>query len=247
MSCKNDFMLLAIKAAAMMIENGGETYRAEECCISILNGCGAREVNVITLPTAVVATAEIDGEMRTECASVKNRTINLTMIDRINAVSRRIAMCEITVEQGFDILENRKTDEGMRPIVRALLFSFAAGSFAVIFGGGFSEFVAAYFAAFFCRYFIQFVEKITNYNFLSTLGGSMIIAVCARIAAAASNTIEVEPIIIGAIMPLVPGLAMTNALRDTINGDLISGLSRGVETLICAVAIASGVAIVLSV
>lgn len=231
----------------MMIENGGETYRAEECCISILNGCGAKEVNVIALPTAVIATAEIDGEMRTECASVKNRTINLSMIDRINAVSRRIAMCEITVEEGFEILEKRSDESGMRPVVRALLFSLASGSFAVIFGGGVGEFIAAYFAAFFCRYFVQFVESITSYNFLSTLGGSMIIAVCARLAAVFYNTIEVEPVIIGAIMPLVPGLAMTNALRDTINGDLISGLSRGVETLICAIAIASGVAIVLAV
>ena len=80
-----------------------------------------------------------------------------------------------------------------------------------------------------------------------TLRLSSVVAVCARLAAVFYNTIEVEPVIIGAIMPLVPGLAMTNALRDTINGDLISGLSRGVETLICAIAIASGVAIVLAV
>ena len=35
---------------------------------------------------------------------------------------------------------------------------------------------------------------------------------------------------------------MTNAVRDTIRGDLISGLGRGAEALISAVLLSAGVA-----
>ena len=51
-----------------------------------------------------------------------------------------------------------------------------------------------------------------------------------------------EALITGVIMPLLPGLAMTNAVRDTIRGDLISGLGRGAEALISAILLSAGVA-----
>jgi uncharacterized membrane protein YjjP (DUF1212 family) len=51
-----------------------------------------------------------------------------------------------------------------------------------------------------------------------------------------------EPVITGVIMPLLPGLAMTNAIRDTMRGDLISGLARSAEALTSAVLLSAGVA-----
>ena len=53
-------------------------------------------------------------------------------------------------------------------------------------------------------------------------------------------------IITGAIMPLLPGLAITNAIRDTVNGDLVSGVARTAEALLKAVAIAAGVGVVIA-
>jgi uncharacterized membrane protein YjjP (DUF1212 family) len=50
----------------------------------------------------------------------------------------------------------------------------------------------------------------------------------------------VDKIIIGSIMLLVPGLSITNAIRDTIAGDLVAGISRGLEAFLVAVAIAVG-------
>ena len=56
---------------------------------------------------------------------------------------------------------------------------------------------------------------------------------------------DTSPIIIGAIMPLLPGLAMTNAIRDTMRGDLVSGVARGAEALLVAVALGTGAGLVL--
>ena len=54
-------------------------------------------------------------------------------------------------------------------------------------------------------------------------------------------TIRQDAIIIACIMPLVPGVAITNAIRDTLNGDYVSGAARAVEAFIKALAIALGV------
>ena len=47
-------------------------------------------------------------------------------------------------------------------------------------------------------------------------------------------------IIIGNIMLLIPGIALTNSLRDMISGDIISGLLRFLDAILVAVAIAAG-------
>ena len=46
-------------------------------------------------------------------------------------------------------------------------------------------------------------------------------------------------------MLLVPGLAITNAIRDTIAGDLVSGLARAIEAFLVAIGIAIGSGIIL--
>ena len=41
-------------------------------------------------------------------------------------------------------------------------------------------------------------------------------------------------------MPLVPGLAMTNAVQDALRGDMVSALSHGLQALLTACLIAGG-------
>ncbi len=45
-------------------------------------------------------------------------------------------------------------------------------------------------------------------------------------------------------MPLVPGLHITNAVRDLMAGHLVAGVSKGVESVLTAFAIGAGVAVV---
>ena len=54
-------------------------------------------------------------------------------------------------------------------------------------------------------------------------------------------------ITIGALMNLVPGVAITNSMRDAIGGDLIAGLLRLAQALITALAIALGVGLAIAV
>ena len=57
---------------------------------------------------------------------------------------------------------------------------------------------------------------------------------------------SLDALIIGSLMLLVPGLAITNAIRDSLSGDLISGMTRGVEAVLIAIAVALGPGLVMS-
>ena len=51
---------------------------------------------------------------------------------------------------------------------------------------------------------------------------------------------DVDKVIIGNIMTLIPGIGLTNALRDLFTGDSIAGLLRSIEAVLTALAIAAG-------
>ena len=77
--------------------------------------------------------------------------------------------------------------------------------------------------------------------------GGFITAVLAQLLAALFAYGDVNAAIVGGIMPLLSGLLMTTAMRDTMYGDLISGVTRAVEALLLAGAVALGVYVGLTV
>ena len=56
---------------------------------------------------------------------------------------------------------------------------------------------------------------------------------------------NLDSIIVGAALSLVPGVAFTAGIRDFISGDLISGIARIGESILVAIAIAFGVGSIL--
>ena len=58
--------------------------------------------------------------------------------------------------------------------------------------------------------------------------------------------VALSGMIIGSIMPLVPGLAFVNAIRDIADSDFLSGTVRMIDALLVFVYIAVGVGVTLS-
>lgn len=59
--------------------------------------------------------------------------------------------------------------------------------------------------------------------------------------AALGNRMNMDTVMISSIMPLVPGMAITNAARDTLQGDYLSGAARILEAFLKAAGIALGI------
>ena len=85
----------------------------------------------------------------------------------------------------------------------------------------------------------------SNSFFINIVDG-IIASTVAVAAAQLALTGNMNTIIIGSIMTLVSGLAITNSIRDVIAGDYLSGLTKGVEVLLIGAGIAAGVAVPLS-
>jgi len=240
------YLTLALRLSIAMLRNGGETYRAEECARNILSSGGAKEIEILALPTGMTVTAEYNGQTFTRVRTLRVRENNLGNIDLLNTISREVSAGKIHAEQAINrVAEIELLSIGL--LKKSVCACISSAFFTVIFGGGILEFSLALYVAFIAQLFITLLKKMGSLSFFSNMGGSILTAVLAKLCLFMFPDINMGVIIIGGIMPLLPGLATINAIRDTLYGDLISGAARGVEALLSAVSIAAGVALVLSI
>ena len=244
--------LLSVQRAArlcgrLLLESGAEIYRVEETVSFILTAFHVEGVSVLALPTGVFYsfTGE-DGKTIGEVIRTKVRTTDLGRVSRVNAISRDLVQGRISVEDALLRLEKEQS-RPPRPLYMELLSSaVTASAFAVLFGGNFWDFLLAFLCGIAESLLaLPFRKDNVSKSVYLMLSGALC-ALIAMLATSLSPVFSRTPIIVGAIMPLLPGLAITNAIRDTVTGDLVSGVARVADALLQAVAIAAGVAIVIA-
>lgn len=239
-------LLKVIKLAAqIIIENGGEIYRAEETIKFICKSFDVQEIESVATPTGIYITISLNGEdNNTLVKRIRKRTIDLQKITDVNNISRKLSQHSITLTEALaelQIISQRKDLEDKYSI---LYTGLSSAFFAVLFGGGLLEFVTALFTGIIVVAVSKRFANLQSYQFFSSIVSGIIIAFLAIFVTYYTKIGNYNHIIVGCLMPLLPGLAMTNAIRDTIRGDLISGIARATEVLLVASSLAAGAGIV---
>ena len=242
----------AMLAAVIILENGGETFRAEETAVRICRAAGKPETEVIALPTGIFITVRSEsGSPVSSVARIKERAMNLCRVERANAYSREFDSGRMSLEElNAKLTALRHSTLASRPVV-ALFAGISSAMFTLLFEPSLSLSVLFDIAVtFICTFAAEYICTVSRlrstHPFTVTFIGSAIMALIAALATGISGIGNLGCIIIGAITPLLPGVSLTNAIRDTVMGDIVSGTARLAETVLIAIAIAGGVGIVLS-
>ena len=91
------------------------------------------------------------------------------------------------------------------------------------------------------------LEKLEASSFFVNIVGGAFTACGCYLAVKAGFALSQDKMIIGMLMNLVPGIALTNAMREIVAGDTYSGLSRTAEAILIATGIALGAAVGLGI
>ncbi len=224
-------------AAQMVLENGGETYRVEETVMRMAKGLGLGQVHVVAFPTSIFV--ETCG--RACVRRISRRGTNMKRLAMVNDISRHAACGGMTIEQVEHALEAVMREPGRSRRVTVLACALACGSVSLMFGGGLGTFCVAFVAGL----LIQTVQPLFSHMAMGALFGNFTGGLIASVMAEAVARVvpygSINATIIAGIMPLLTGLLMTTAVRDTMYGDLVSGLARAVEGLLLAASVALGV------
>lgn len=229
-------------AGRLIMENGGETYRVEETITRMGHAFGLEKVESFAVPSGLfISYRKQDGTTETTVARVHKGTRELNRVDAVNAVSRMVERGELDCEAALARLQEIE----QRPaLIRGpWLVLAAAGStagFTGMFGGGAVDMLIGSAVAALVQILAQLLEKWNLRDMTSALLGSLLSALIPMLINHFTGVGMVEVIVAGALMPLLPGLAMTNAVQDALRGDMVSGLSHGLSALLTAALVAGG-------
>lgn len=242
------FIEIAKLAGMLMLENGSETFRAEETVTKICEAGGYGESDVIALPTGIFVTVIRNGVTVTSiCKRVKKRTINLYKMERANSISRALVSGTMTADEALMQLNALNISSNFNKLLYAAIAGISTALFTILYGGKLTDGIVSLLCGFIVQYISSLFKRTDIYRFAISIIGGIIITAIAVLADNILGSVNIDKIIIGSIIPLLPGLAMTNAIRDTMMGDLVSGTSRFTEVILIAMAIAAGVGTVFTV
>ncbi len=227
-----------------MVVCGAEVNRVEDSVYRMCEAYGADRINVFIITSNLQVTLESpDGRIITQIRCIVRYDVNFDRLDYLNDLSRYVCHNRPDTDELQERLEgvmNRKRQPKVLKFIGAVM---VASGFTVFFGGGVADAVSAGLMGI----LIVFMERIMSsreknqlvYNFVVSFIGGLLAISLVRIGFGDNA----DRIMMGGIMLLIPGIAMTNSVRDMLTGDIASGTLRLVDALLVAASIACGFAL----
>lgn len=235
----------ALESGLMILKNGGETYRSEEAMISIASSLGALRASAFVTPTVVMLTCfDTAGHSHTRIQRVTSRTINLGIVARVNELARRLKTrprfrSPALVASVLGRIQRSRVYHPAKVVSATAISGFC---FSLLFRGTLLEAVSALFIGAVMRTVLFLVSRLKSSSFVSAVTGGAVISLCSGFAVSTGFISSMGNTSIAVLMALVPGVAIVNAIRDIIAGDLVAGSARLLEAFVAAAALSIGVA-----
>jgi len=244
----DDALRLSTDAARIVLEAGGETYRAEDVMAAIASSLGGLDPDAFATPTGFMASCDDPrGRSRSVVKRIRKRQMNLEKIVRVNALARDAVAGRLDqdgIERELCAIDALGSYPTPLPSIGA---AAVTGFFCLLFGGAWNDAVTAAVVGVVIARLMAWLGGMRLSDFFSNIVGGALAATVARASFTLGLVSNPDAVIIGAIMLLVPGVMIVNAIRDLIAGDLVAGIARGADAFISAAGISIGVGFALQV
>ena len=222
---------------------GAETFRVEESVSRVLSSYGIAS-EVFAIPNYLIVTVMMeDGTPITRMRRIGSHGNDLDSVEKFSGLSRAYCSQRPEPKEAQRWMEVTRSQRLTYPVpVIYLGYFLGALGFGLLFGGNFLDGLCAGICGILVGLVIRFLDAQDTNQFFRTIAASFLMALLAYAFGAMGIAKNPDAITIGALMILVPGLLFTNAMRDIIYGDTSSGVSRIVQVLLSAFAIALGTA-----
>lgn len=226
-----------------MLRRGAEVGRVEDTITRILKSKDALRVDVLTITASIVVTAHFEWGAVTQTRRISGINNNLTALIRLNGLSRDI--CSGKCASGdIDLrLRDIMAERTYSPGAMVVFYALASCIFSLFFGGSALDAVLSGLVGMLIRVLQVNFSRLRVPGLASTLLCAVVGGFLAHGLGWAGVPCAPDMIAIGNIMLLVPGIGLTNSIRDMFTGDTIAGLLRFSECLLTALALALGFAL----
>lgn len=236
---------MAAELGCQLMRSGAEIYRVEESVRRLLQAYGLEQPEVFVIPNCVIVSVTTPQDHPiTRMRRVPAHGTDIELLERCNSLCRRLCAAPPPLEEAQAAV--RALPEDMpRHAPRWVLLGYgvAPAFFAPLFGGGLPDTAAAFLCGLAVGACLLYGGRFIGANsFFRTAVCSALAALLAMALVGAGLGRSVDVVTIAALMVLVPGMALTNAMREIMAGDTFSALSRTADAILVGTAIALGAA-----
>lgn len=234
----------AMKAGSILLSSGAEIYRVEETMKRIASHYGLGDNGIFVLSNGIFFTSEDKRyEMYAKVAHIPFAGVHMEKIARVNELSREIERGNYSVEEAWDELIKIE-NLGTKCMVETLLaYGLGAACFCYTFGGNLSDAAAAFISGIMLFCFTHYFEtrkQVPSKIITNILAGFVATATGLIVFKLGLGT-DVNSIILGGIIPYLPGVSFVTAVRELANSNYIAGSVRLLDTLLITSGLAIGV------
>ena len=234
---------LATNIGYYIIKNGGEINRAEDTARRVGMAYGMDAVHVFAIASSIVITVVKDGETLTQTKRVKASVTDLDKIERLNELSREICNQCLSYEEVRDQIRAIEEKRRYPTWVMILAYGIIGGAYTAFFGGDLTDIMVGFVAGIVAKLAMMIFGLVKTAPFLINVVGAAAIVSILKLFTFALPGLHTEIITAGVLMNLVPGVLLTNCIRDFIATDYTAGTIKMVEAFFTAASIALGVAV----
>lgn len=240
---------LALEAGKIILKNGGEIFRVEETIRRICGRFHVDHVETFILSHAIFVSAENEAEETyTRVMHLPLSSPHLGIVAEVNNLSREISAGHVGIEEAAERLQEIEKIPPKSGYFQVLSAGLGSGAFAFLLGSTAPESIVAFFIGCILYVWVLFSKKVNLSKIIVNIVGGAIITSLAVLVTRMPGLgfLRLDGMIIGAIMPLISGVAFVNAIREIADSDFLSGTVRMIDALLGFVYIAIGVGVTLS-
>lgn len=241
---------LALEAGRILLKNGAEIFRVEETMRRICERFHVNYVDTFTLSHGIFITAENGmSEAYTKVKNVPLSSPHLGIVAEVNDLSREIAAGRVSLDEAWKKLREIDKIPPKKNSLQIIAAGISSGTLGYLLGASIPESCIAVGIGCLLYLWIILAKRWSISKIVVNIVGGVVITTLALLAVNCPiwSGIHMNGMIVGAIMPLVPGVAFVNAIRDIADGDFLSGTVKMIDALLVFVYIAIGVGTTLSI
>lgn len=229
----------ALLAGKILMENNAEMHRIEDCIQRIGTAEGI-EITSYTTQTGIFINIEEHNIMLLR--NVTHRATNLEKIAQVNQAIRDFSTNQSDIVALYEKLKVIETEDFFFPSwLEVLAAGVVSASLMMLLNGNFFDFAPTFLIGSLSYIVYLLTTKRFGLKFLAEILAAIVIGSLVALFRHYNLITQINAVLTGAVMPLVPGVLITNSIRDLLSGHLISGLSRGAEATITVLMIAFGI------
>ncbi|WP_438873458.1 threonine/serine exporter family protein [Staphylococcus cohnii] len=234
-----------ILAGRILLESGAEGSHVEDTMTRIAFTLGYTESN--SFVTNTVINFMLHNESYPRIYRIRTRDTNLHRISRTNRVSRQLSDGTLSVEDAYQELQKIYHEQSIN---HDLFFKFIAAaiisiSFLYLQGGYLVDVFTALVAGALGYLVVELLNRNLHTKFIPEFMGALVIGAVAVLGNTLIQGGSISTIIISAVMPIVPGVLITNAIQDLFSGHMLMFTTKSLEALVTAFGIGAGVGTIL--